>query len=256
MTSDEDDEFWGCVRDTEGLFHPQEDGLRQVELLACSPQGKFLTSLDHLGSRRATAGGAHLSFLDAEGIEMGSYFVSGLTATAARPSMHGDGLFDIEVRLWCDELLPGSAEVWDLLRTGTLNRKGMWGGLDAGGRKAWLSVALWSREYQRRGQPEDAPPGQVFPLDGRRAVDINGFYCALGEAINGPGGYFGWNLAAVDDCLRGGFGAKPPFTLEWLHSNTVSSGLISAPAAGSDSAADLQILLEIFADHDVNVLMR
>ncbi|MFF7452571.1 MULTISPECIES: barstar family protein [unclassified Streptomyces] len=257
MTSDEDgDEFWGFVRDANGLFEPRGDGLRQVELLGCSPQGRFLTSLDHLGSRRATAGGAHLAFLDADGIEMGSYFVSGVTATAVRPSVHGDGLFDVEVRLWCDELLPGAAEIWDLLRTGNLDRKGMWEDLDAAGRKAWLSVALWSRTYQRRGHPEDAAPGQVFTLDGRQVADINSFYCALGEAINGPGGYFGWNPAAVDDCLRGGFGAKPPFTLEWLHSNAVMTDLTGHPATGSDIAAEFQVLLEIFADRDVTVLMR
>ncbi|WP_051820454.1 barstar family protein [Streptomyces sp. NRRL S-920] len=187
---------------------------------------------------------------------MGSYFVSGMTAMAAKPSIRGGGSFDITVRLWCDQLLPGSEEVWDLLRAGKRNRKGMWGDLDTEGRKAWLSVALWSREYHRRGQSEDAPPGQVFTLNGRQVVDIDSFYCALGEAINGPGGYFGWNLAAVDDCLRGRFGASPPFTLEWLHSDAAGSNLIGPFAAGSDTAVDLQILLEIFADHDINVLMR
>lgn len=33
---------------------------------------------------------------------------------------------------------------------------------------------------------------------------------SIGEAINGPGGYFGWNLDALHDCLRGGFGALTP----------------------------------------------
>ena len=60
----------------------------------------------------------------------------------------------------------------------------------------------------------------------------------------------------MDDCLRGGFGAKPPFTLEWLHSNAVMTDLTGQPAAGSDTAAQLQVLLEIFADRDVTVLMR
>ncbi|MEU6324258.1 hypothetical protein [Streptomyces sp. NPDC047009] len=94
MTSDEDDgEFWGFVQDAKGLFTSHEDGLRQVELLGSSPQGRFLACLDHLGGRRAAAGGGHLAFLDAEGIEMGSYFVSNLTATAAKPSVRGGGLF-------------------------------------------------------------------------------------------------------------------------------------------------------------------
>ncbi|MFD9242801.1 barstar family protein [Streptomyces sp. NPDC059556] len=36
-----------------------------------------------------------------------------------------------------------------------------------------------------------------------------------GEAVNGPGGYFGWNLDALDDCFFGGWGAAPAFTLFW-----------------------------------------
>jgi RNAse (barnase) inhibitor barstar len=257
LTSDEEEsDFWGFAEEASGLFIPSEDGLRQVDLLGCSPQGTLLTCLDHLGGRRASAGSAHLAFLDAEGVEMGSYFVSNVTATAAEPSQRGEGLLDVTVRLWCEDLLPGSAWVWDAVRTGQLNRKGLWQSLDAGGRKAWLSVALWSRQYQRRERPEDAAPGRVFTLDGQQVVDADSFYCALGEAINGPGGYFGWNLAAVDDCLGGGFGARPPFTLEWQNSGIARSRLVNNQARNRDTRALFDVLLEIFADHDIDVLLR
>jgi RNAse (barnase) inhibitor barstar len=52
-------------------------------------------------------------------------------------------------------------------------------------------------------------------------TDRPGFYCAIGEAVNGPGGYFGANLDALRDCLRGGFGATAPFHLVW-HASTVA----------------------------------
>ncbi|MFE0701069.1 barstar family protein [Streptomyces sp. NPDC058872] len=58
--------------------------------------------------------------------------------------------------------------------------------------------------------PADAPAGQVFTLGGRHIVDRDAFYCAIGEVVNGPGGYFGWNPDALDDCLRGGWGATAP----------------------------------------------
>lgn len=133
LTSDEDEsDFWGFAQEARGLFIESADGLRQVELLECSPRGALLTCLDHLGGRRACAGSAHLVLLDAEGIEMGSYFVGNVTAAAAKPSLRERGLFDITVRLWCDQLLPGSAWVWESLRTGQLNRKGMWHSLPRG----------------------------------------------------------------------------------------------------------------------------
>ncbi|MER6916125.1 barstar family protein [Streptomyces sp. NPDC000594] len=257
LTGDADGgDFWGFAREARGLFLGGEDGLRQVELLGCSPQGTLLTCLAHLGGRRASAGSAHLAFLDAEGVEMGSYFVSDVIATAAERSRHGEGLLDVTVRLWCEELLPGSAWVWEALRTGQLNRKGLWHSLDAEGRRAWLSVALWTRRYQRRAHPEDAAPGGVFTLDGRQVVDADSFCCALGEAINGPGGYFGRNLSAVDDCLRGGFGAGPPFTLEWRDSGAATALLLSDRPRDRDTRAFFEVLLEIFADRGVDVLLR
>ncbi|MET9160061.1 barstar family protein [Streptomyces parvulus] len=257
LTSDEDEsDFWGFAQEARGLFTSSEDGLRQVELLGCLPQGTLLKCIDHLGGRRASAGSADVAFLDAQGVEMGSYFVTGVTVTAAEPSLHGEGLLDVTVRLWCDQLLPGSAWVWELLRTGRLSRKGLWHSLDAEGRIAWLSVALWSRRYQRRERPEDTAPGQVFTLDGRQVVDAAGFYCALGEAINGPGGYFGWNLAAVDDCLRGGFGAAAPFTLAWENSDIARSRMVGDRASDRRAGADFGVLQEIFADHGIDVLLR
>ncbi|MHB9856585.1 barstar family protein [Streptomyces krungchingensis] len=257
LTSDEDEsDFWGFVQEARGLFTPGEDGLRHVELLGCLPRGALLTCLDHLGGRRASAGNAHLSFLDAAGVEMGSYFVSDVTATAAKRSPRGEGLLDVTVRLWCDQLRPGSAWVWELLRTGQLNRKGLWHSLDPEGRKAWLSVALWSQRYQRREHPDDAAPGQVFTLDGRQVVDADSFYCALGEAINGPGGYFGWNLAAVDDCLEGRFGATAPFALEWQNSDIARSRVAGDRASDGDTSGVFEVLLEIFADHGIDVLLR
>lgn len=41
------------------------------------------------------------------------------------------------------------------------------------------------------------------------------FYCAMGEAVNGPGGYFGATLDGLHDCLRGGSGITAPFDLVW-----------------------------------------
>ncbi|WP_406378341.1 hypothetical protein [Streptomyces sp. NBC_00197] len=52
-------------------------------------------------------------------------------------------------------------------------------------------------------------------------TDHPGFHCALGEAVNGPGGYFGRSLDTLGACLRGGWGAERPFTLVW-HASAVA----------------------------------
>src|SRR5258705_25593 len=80
----------------------------------------------------------------------------------------------------------------------------LWAGYDRTLRHEWAGVAL---AHPRFDNP-DQPAGTVFGLDGRFVTDVEGFYCAIGEAINGPGGYFGWNLVALDDCLGWKWGAR------------------------------------------------
>ncbi|RLV64365.1 hypothetical protein STAN_7185 [Streptomyces sp. CBMAI 2042] len=201
------------------------------------------------------AGNAWLALLDGDGATMGSYFVNEVTVVDATPSTLGTGLVDVTVTLWCENALPGAERAWDLVRTGQLDRTGMWHELAPEDRHAWLSVALWSREYQRQGKP-DAPAGQVFTLDGRHIVDRDTFYCAIGEAINGPGGYFGWNLDALDDCLRGGWGATTPFTLHWDFSAEVRTRLAERVPAGERDPELFDVLLEIFEERGVSVTPR
>jgi hypothetical protein len=73
--------------------------------------------------------------------------------------------------------------------------------------------------------PPDRPPGLVFDLLGRGVDDLPGFFCALGEAINGPGGYFGRSLRSLRDCSVGGFGATTPFALRWHNVNVAQEAL-------------------------------
>ncbi|MFJ6406936.1 barstar family protein [Streptomyces hydrogenans] len=150
---------------------------------------------------------------------------------------------------------PEGERVWDLIRTGRLNRVGLWHGLAPADRRAWLSVALMSGGYRRQGQ-SDAPAGRVFTLDGRHIVDEDSFSCALGEAVDGPGGYFGWNLDALDDCLCGGWGATVPFTLHW-DSSAVSRERLAEVVETADRDVPLfDLLLEVLASRGARVVLR
>ena len=60
----------------------------------------------------------------------------------------------------------------------------------------------------------------IFRIDGRKIKSVKDFYREIGRSVNGPGGYFGRNLDALADCLRGGFGTPKdrPYEFEWEHS--------------------------------------
>ncbi|MFF4245753.1 barstar family protein [Streptomyces sp. NPDC001822] len=57
----------------------------------------------------------------------------------------------------------------------------------------------------------------TYVIEGSRITGLDDFWDRIGEAVNGPGGYFGRGLDAFADCLRGGFGTPDDgdFVIEW-----------------------------------------
>ncbi|MFC9706086.1 barstar family protein [Streptomyces sp. NPDC056943] len=80
----------------------------------------------------------------------------------------------------------------------------------------------------------------TYVLDGRQIRTLEDFWRVIGEAINGPGGYFGRNLDAFADCLSGGFGAPDDddYVVEW-RDHQVSRHYLGYP----ETARQLEIRL-------------
>ncbi|GAA3368164.1 hypothetical protein GCM10020367_05400 [Streptomyces sannanensis] len=76
-------------------------------------------------------------------------------------------------------------------------------------------------------------------LDGTQIRTLEDFWRVIGEAINGPGGYFGRNLDAFADCLSGGFGApdEDAYLVEW-RDHEVSREHPRAHGTGSNIQAE------------------
>ncbi|WP_406012720.1 barstar family protein [Streptomyces sp. NBC_00984] len=73
----------------------------------------------------------------------------------------------------------------------------------------------------------------TYLIDGSRVTGLEQFWEVIGEAVNGPGGYFGRNLDALADCLRGGMGTPDDgdFVFEWR------DHALSARALGHEETA-------------------
>ncbi|MFM9265030.1 barstar family protein [Tychonema sp. BBK16] len=110
-----------------------------------------------------------------------------------------------------------------------------WCPLDEAGRRSWLNYAS-RRFFDTGGVLVSKAPGRVIILDGSLVDTLLGFYCAIGEAVNGPGGYFGRSMEAFDDCLFSGFGLEYPYTIVWRESQ------------GSRCVLDAQALLKFLDD--------
>ncbi|MFE2925434.1 barstar family protein [Streptomyces goshikiensis] len=148
------------------------------------------------------------------------------TVSGWRPSARGADLVDLELDGGRFTPVPVYARpIWERWLSGPPDAVNAWAGLDTRRRGAWHDLV---RERACRRTHRDRPTGHPYELDGRHITDEPALYLALGEAINGPGGYFGGCLAALDDCLRGAFGYTAPATLLWRDAATAREYLSHA----------------------------
>jgi hypothetical protein len=78
------------------------------------------------------------------------------------------------------------------------------------------------------GRDPDKPPGTVYHLDGRYVTDYDAFFCAIGEAVNGPGGWFGDDLFWLhENAATGDGGAAPGFRMVWHNAEVARTHLVS-----------------------------
>jgi RNAse (barnase) inhibitor barstar len=98
-------------------------------------------------------------------------------------------------------------------------------------------------------------PPVTFRIDGRKIKSVKDFYREIGRSVNGPGGYFGANLDALTDCLRGGFGTPEnrPFEFEWQHSD-VSRRHLTDVQRGNRTF--FETVLDVFDDAGVTLNLR
>ncbi|MCX4908040.1 barstar family protein [Streptomyces sp. NBC_00878] len=241
------DEPWGGCRDLAHVQDGQPDLAEpSVRLLGCSLRGALRAALD---AGEEDLGHARLIRLDTSGRTVQSAVEGELVAWI--PSARGRGLVDLTLEPWSERPPPAAEEVWELWDGGRPSEPGRWARCGVEARRHWLGVALDRHEPNRR----DAEPGGTYHLDGRHVTDHPGFFCALGEAVNGPAGYFGWGLDALTDCLRGRWGAQRPFTLVW-HDADVARTCLGLVARTDHRPRTFEELLEFLAEKDVAVRLE
>lgn len=205
----------GECRDIAGLFHPRPDGWPPgppLTLLGCRPglTGSFDVDLAHLHAD----GTAHP-------MGWGQRFFGRVVAT--RPSELGGDLVDLSLDARIPEpLAANDRPLWDMWHDGGPAEPNSWAKLDRSDRYLWVRAAAIHRNHA-----PDKPAGTVYHLDGRYVTDYDAFYCAMGEAINGPGGWFGGDLFWLhENAATGDGGATPGFRLVWHSSEVARTHLV------------------------------
>ncbi len=185
----------------EGEFQ-DEDDYTDVTLKNCDPENDFISSI---GEDEVELDNTYICILQKESI-IGEYFMADVTAEIANVSSNRkdlvlNGYFPFVASA-------GTMKSLDIITCEVL-KPGMWRSLKEDELQGWLEVAL-----KKQTGLEDKK-GVSVEIDGKDICCIDAFYCALGEAVNGPGGYFGRNLDALSDCFCRGFGVIPPMKIKW-----------------------------------------
>ncbi|MFD7661717.1 barstar family protein [Streptomyces sp. NPDC059788] len=253
-----DERTWlGHCRDLSVVLPPDDEPSGPpFQLLGCAP-GATLGAVLSTGTRRSLfLDEAELRILDHTGTELTDRLVSGLHISGWRPSALGDGLLDIDLtRAPYPQIPTWARPLWTRWLTGPPIAPNLWAAYPAREREQWLDIVR-ERGCRLSGHAPDRPPGRVYDLDGRHISDETGLYCALGEAINGPGGYFGGCRNALSDCLSGRFGATTPFTLRWHHSHVARHHLSHRLSPDGTPYNCFEELVAVLEERRVEVVLR
>lgn len=156
----------------------------------------------------------HFIILNMNGDAIGSYYFTIDEPMFSHKSIFLSGDKDIElVGTFSEYPSVTVLELWEKWRTSPPIKKNKWAHLASSKRAGWLEVARLHQEY--KGDIETHDQMRVYELDGTYVEDSTSFFCALGEAMHGPGGYYGFNLSSLKDCLSGNFGIASPFSIVW-----------------------------------------
>lgn len=195
-----------------GFFVDSEESWRTFHVVRYSLTGHHVReNVEHLEVR----------VLDSGGGVVGSYSASDVRI--AEVEHEGESALRLSGYL-LDHPHPHASVAWGRWRESVGLGLNAWVTLSPEEREAWLDSVRLHHDWESSDGETDSSGG-VYQVDGRNITDRAGLYCAIGEAIRGPGGYFGSTLDAFRDCLGGGFGVTPPFVLNWHSVKTAQAHL-------------------------------
>jgi RNAse (barnase) inhibitor barstar len=134
----------------------------------------------------------------------------------------------------------GFHKTWEMFLNNEITEKSAWKKLDKDELQGWLVFAL------NNMKPQPEKENLIIQLDGNNFHNLDEFYCTLGEEVNGIAGYFGRQLYALYDCLRGNFGVKSISEITW-HNHKRSKKLLKSK---------FDQIIEIFKEFNVNIILK
>ena len=132
-------------------------------------------------------------------------------------------------------------KIWKEYFENGISEYNQWKKIKQSEKQAWLELALsfQSIDYEKLKS--------IIEIDGIYINSLNDFFCSIGEALNGKGGYFGKDLYGFYDCLSNPeFGTQNLKTVIWNNHNKSKWKLKNK----------FSIILETFKEFNIDVQLR
>jgi hypothetical protein len=179
------------AQDIDGFFvHDGELVSREVAML-----GAVVT----FDEETRSLSDVNVEVLGRNGVVLGTYFTGWVKLNGFTPG--ATGRRDLLTTFGYVSPYVGAGSIWRHWASGSLALAGEWVDLSVELRPSWLHVAQKAWFQSGRLARRYGTNSECF-VDGDSVTSVESFYCSLGEAVNGPRGYFGANLSGLEDCLR------------------------------------------------------
>lgn len=237
------------------LYQVVDEGTGDVLVAAEELEGFFVDSIEaatevmfvgthEVSSRRRRTEDAVLEIKDRERKRIGWYFI-GRVALGNMNQESAGGKASVSYRFFGNHCeYPGAGKIWRRWASDVALEEGEWLQWPLSYHDSWLHVVQnsWFATNHRTGR---YGASEVAYLDGSHISSKAGFYCELGEAVNGPGGYFGSNLDALADCIASSSGEGPPRKIVWRNFQI---------SANSLDDTFLDSILSVMREFDIDVV--
>ena len=185
---------------------------------------------------------------DVRGKEIGGYYIGRIDVIGAKENESDPDRTDLTVSLDGYALpYPYAGGIWRIWAQGSPVEPGMWAEFPPEAHESWLHVVqkAWGRSGRSSVIHGDS---DSYEIAGADLANIHSFYCALGEAVNGPGGYLGSTASGLADCLFSSGGRnKKLFRLVWRDFDVSRRNI---------DEEELKLALEVMRKYGVEVECR
>ncbi|HEY6795881.1 MAG TPA: barstar family protein [Kineosporiaceae bacterium] len=155
-----------------------------------------------------------MEVIDRNGQTIGRYYIGRVRPIVQRTR---DDLLELDFSFYgfsCG--YPRAGDIWRRWASGAPIKAGEWMDYPAYLHETWLHVVqnVW---FEKGRTATRYASEYAIAIDGDLMPDVAAFYCAIGEAVNGPGGYYGATLDGLAECLSSTRSNGVDFRLIWSH---------------------------------------